>query len=101
MTHIMTRRMTEYLEIDNSSGKEIIQCNKCKYVFCPVTENYKNFALASENPLSKAGPEYFYRPSDRFVLREFYCPRCATLLDVEMVLKGLPPVWNIQLKAKT
>lgn len=96
----MKRRMSEYLEIDDSSGREMIQCGKCKHVFGPVTENYKTHAVMSEYPLDKAGPAYFYRPSERFVLREFYCPGCATMLDVEMVLKDLPPVWNIQLKPK-
>jgi len=96
----MARRMNEYLEIDDSSGKEMIQCGKCKYLFCPVTENYKAHAILTENPLDKAGPGDFYRRSERFILREFYCPKCATMLDVEMVLKGDPLIWNIQLKPR-
>jgi acetone carboxylase gamma subunit len=92
------RRMNEYLEIDDTSGQEMIQCNKCKNVFCPVTENFKDFALVSENSLDKAGPGTFFRPSERFTLREFYCPKCAVLLDVEIALKEDPPIWNIQLK---
>lgn len=97
----MVRRMSEYLEVDDSSGKEMIRCSKCQHVFCPLTENYKNYALMSNNPLSKAGPEYYYRPSDRFVLREYYCPECVVMLDVEMVSKEVDaPIWNIQLKPK-
>lgn len=97
----MERRMNEYLEIDDTSGQEMIQCRKCKHVFCPVTENFKNSTLVSENSLDKAGPATFYRPSDRFILREFYCPKCAGLLDVEMALKEDPPIWNIQLKPRS
>ena len=96
----MRRRMNEYLEIDDTSGKEMIQCARCKHVFCPVTENFKNSAIASENSLDKAGPTAFFRPSERFTLREFYCPECAVLLDVEISMKEEPPVWNIQLKPK-
>ena len=98
----MARRMSEYLEIDeDSSGKETIQCAKCKYVFCPLTQNYKNYAIFGEYPLDRAGPAVFYPPSQRFILREFYCPECGTMLDVEMVLKDEPPLWNIQLKPKS
>ena len=92
----MKRRMGEYLEVDDSSGESMIQCTKCKHVFCPVTENYKNYALINEVPLSRAGP--LYSTTERFVLREFCCPGCATLLDVNTALKGSPIIWDLQLK---
>ena len=94
----MTRRMNEFLEIDESNGREVIRCKKCQYEFSSITENYKRYAKSTESQLNKAGPKYFFRPSKNFVLREYYCPSCAVLLDVEMVEKHEEPVWNIQLK---
>lgn len=94
----MKRRMGEYLEVDDSSGKSMIQCRKCKYVFCAITDNYKNYALVREAPLTSAGS--LYSKTERFVLREFCCPKCATLLDVNTVLKESPIIWDLQLKER-
>jgi acetone carboxylase gamma subunit len=92
----MTKRMGEYLVIDDVSGKPMVRCRKCEYVFCSPKENYKNYCLVSENPLTKAGPQY--AKTERFILREFYCPKCATMLDVEMCLKDSPFVFDAQLR---
>ena len=92
----MKQRISEYLVITDSSGKALVQCEKCQYAFCPPTENYKNHALMGEYPPTKAGPDY--PETDRFVLREFYCPGCATMLDVEMCLKDAPFVWDARIK---
>jgi len=91
----MAQRIGEYLEVGNSSGKKVIKCRKCGHVFCPVTENYKEYALVSEVPLTKLGS--MYSDTDRFIFREFYCPGCATLLCVEMTVKDLPCIWDTQL----
>jgi len=97
----MARRMNEYLEVEVSGGQEVIRCKKCQHELGPITENFKKYAVMTESPLSKAGPEYFFRPSENFVLREYYCPKCAILFDVEMVSKEEDaPIWNIQLKPK-
>lgn len=94
----MKQRINEYLLIDDSSGEPKVQCTKCQHVLCSAKENYKEHALVSENPLTKIGPQY--SKTRRFILREFYCPGCATMLDVEMCLKGSPPIWDVQLELK-
>ena len=76
----MTMRMGEYLVVDASGKKPIIRCRKCEHPFCPGTENYKN------------------AKTKRFILREFYCPKCATMLVVEMCLKDEPFVFDAQLR---
>ena len=92
----MTMRMGEYLVVDASGKKPIIRCRKCEHPFCPATENYKNYCRVSENPLTKAGSGY--AKTKRFILREFYCPKCATMLVVEMCLKDEPFVFDAQLR---
>jgi acetone carboxylase gamma subunit len=32
----------------------------------------------------------------RFALREYCCPSCLTLLDVEVALRDEPPRWDLQ-----
>ncbi len=89
----MGRRIAEYLQIEDASGQRVIRCAKCAHVLCPSTDNYKDYALMSERPPTVAGPRH--HQSEQFVLREFYCPGCATMLDVEMCLKGAPFVQDL------
>ncbi|MDO8785635.1 MAG: hydantoinase B/oxoprolinase family protein, partial [Syntrophales bacterium] len=77
---------TEYLIIDED-GK--ICCRKCNHFFCDHKENYKEYALRAEVTPSTIGP---MRPDDTewCAYREFYCPGCAVLLDVDVVAQGDP-----------
>jgi acetone carboxylase gamma subunit len=92
----MRQYISEYLVIGDSFGEKMIQCGKCDYVFCPAAENYKNHVLCGEFPLKKAGPRY--SDSERFILREFYCPKCGIKLDVETCLKGSPFIHDSRVK---
>jgi len=82
------RRISEYLESSDVSGQQVIRCVKCRHVFGPIKESYKEHAIVSERPPRQAGPRH--DGIEQFVLREFYCPGCATMLDVEMCRKGEP-----------
>jgi len=90
----MARFFTEYLVINDDRK---IQCRKCEHVFCDVDANYKEFALNAEVIPSEIGP---LRPDDGkwCLYREFYCPGCATLLDVDIVVPGDPIGHDIRLK---
>ncbi|MBI4285257.1 MAG: hydantoinase B/oxoprolinase family protein [Chloroflexi bacterium] len=91
-----TRRFSEYLVMTGNANVPQIQCRKCGHIFVPVTENWKKHAKVAERPLSVLGPKM--SGTKRFVLREFYCPDCATMIEVEMILKEMPPIWDSQLK---
>ena len=90
----MERFFTEYLVI-NEDNK--IQCRKCGSLFGDIDENYKKFALSAEIIPSKIGP---LRPDDgkMCLYREFYCPGCATLIDVDIIVPGDPISHDIRLK---
>jgi acetone carboxylase gamma subunit len=77
-------KFTEYLE-RNSAG---IRCAKCKYKLASKFREWKKSAKVAEFPLRKAGP--LMSRTRKFILREFYCPGCATLLEVEMTRKNEP-----------
>ncbi len=91
-----SHRFSEYLIVTDIHHVPKIRCRKCGHVFCPVTENWKHYARMRARPLSVLGP--LMSKTERFVLREFYCPGCATMAEVEMILKDLPFIWEIQLK---
>jgi len=92
----VSNRVSEYLMIGTVDGQKVIQCTKCKYVFCPATENPKNNALMEELQPPISGT--LFKASKRFVFRKFYCPQCATMFDVEVRLKGQPFLWDTRLK---
>lgn len=94
----MRKRLSEYILIKESAEEKVICCRKCEYVFCKAKDNYKNYALVKEGSLAKPGT--LFEDSTRFVSREFYCPGCATMVDVEVCLKGAPFVWDCQLKVE-
>lgn len=82
----ITKYFTEYLGVDATRE---IKCKKCGYVFCDVHENYKEYALMREVVPSTIGP---IRPGkedkDWCIYREFFCPGCATMIQVDSVPAG-------------
>lgn len=90
-------RLNDYLALAERDGQYVVQC-RCGYVIGPATENYKLHVYRHVAPLSKAGP--YVNPYNvgqgRFTLREYCCPGCLTLLDVEVALADEPPRWDFQ-----
>ena len=86
------------LEIVEVKGKQVFRCRKCGYVLCPIIEDYKIFVLRNEAPISKGQPAYLASETDRFILREYYCPQCALMFEVNMVAKDEKRIWSPRLK---
>ena len=92
--------VNETLRIVGSGADAAIHC-RCGRRLGPAAENYKLHALVREGPVQNAGP--WVDPQgigkDSFVCREFFCPECATLLDVEIAQRGEPILWDVRLAA--
>ena len=90
--------INESLRIEGSGADATIQC-RCGERIGPASENYKLHVLMREGPVQNAGP--WVDPNGlggaRFVCREFFCPGCATLLDVEIAQRGEPILWDVRL----
>jgi acetone carboxylase gamma subunit len=78
-----------------------IHC-RCGQQLGPATENYKLQTVVREGPVQNAGPwvDPHQLGKDLFVCREYFCPGCATLLDVEIALHGEPILWDVRLKTE-
>jgi acetone carboxylase gamma subunit len=78
-----------------------IQC-RCGQQLGPATENYKLHTVVREGPVQNAGPwvDPHHIGKDRFVCREYFCPACATLLDVEIAQRGEPILWDVKLETE-
>ena len=84
------RNISEYLRISKYEKGSVIQCNKCDYVFCDNNENYKLYSLMWEGYGSHIGLIADRHPKEggEMIYREFYCPGCGTLIEVEPTIKG-------------
>lgn len=94
----MTKRMNEQIEVIGHASETSTMC-RCGHRIAAADENYKLHLLMREGPVQNAGP--WVDPNgiggDRFVCREFFCPGCVTLLDVEIAQRGEPILWDVRL----
>jgi acetone carboxylase gamma subunit len=77
------------------SRSYVIKCD-CGHEFCDSRENWKLEALVNvretDEELGEIYPEKMHGDPAWNVLREFFCPGCKTLLEVEAVPPGYPLV---------
>jgi acetone carboxylase gamma subunit len=88
----MSRQILEYVEIyRNGRGVNVYKCSSCGHVLGACDQSFKQYAVVRERPYSHYVDQGVLSiTSDRFVIREFYCPKCAIRFDVESVIKGEP-----------
>ena len=83
-----------------ADGREVINC-RCGHSICESTENYKTHVLMHEGTQDEAGPKKIfsgeYKGEERFVFRQFYCPKCLTLLECEVIPRGSPPIQDFRI----
>jgi acetone carboxylase gamma subunit len=89
--------LQEHLYVVLKGVERIVKCS-CGHEFGDCRQNWKLNALVYERDTQDG--EIFRGPQgadpEWMVLREFYCPGCATQLDVECVCPGHPLVFNQQ-----
>jgi len=96
-------RLLEYLETVEKDGRTVYRCMKCGRILGSAKEDYKGLALKRTVPISKAQPAHlapYAVKSDTFVMREYYCPGCGVMFEVDMVRKDEPQIRSIELKVR-
>ena len=81
--------------VGKGEGRYAVKCD-CGHEFGDYRENWKLEALINvrDTPeeLREIYPEKMHGDPDWNVLREFFCPGCKTLLEVEAVPPGYPVI---------
>jgi len=98
-------RIHECLDIVELGGDFSITCRKCNQDFGPPTANYKTackYRIVEKDRVTELPPPGGRRSMARYV--EYFCPGCATLLDVETSCPDFEggkhePIWDIQIAA--
>jgi N-methylhydantoinase B len=86
-------RLGDNLEVVAARGQVFVRCIKCQSPICPVEENYKDYVLTADVPAAHGQPARFVPTmATPFVLREYCCPRCAIMFEVDMVMESDGPV---------
>jgi N-methylhydantoinase B len=84
--------LSEHLVIDQAGA---ISCGWCQHQLCEAEGWWKMGAIRRNSKPSVAGPQR--HDGQRFILAEFFCPRCGTMLENEILMNDDQPVndrWN-------
>jgi acetone carboxylase gamma subunit len=88
-------RVNPYLSLISLEERLYFGC-RCGQFLGEASENYKEHCAWAEVPCRTAGPHT--TSVDDFVLREFYCPGCYALLDVEVNSKGAAAEKDLEIR---
>lgn len=87
----------EHLYIVSKSSERIVKCD-CGFEFGTYKENWKTKCRVrvrdTTEEIEELYPKYMGCDSEWMELREYFCPGCLTLLDVEAVPPGYPTIFN-------
>ncbi|MFI5401284.1 MAG: acetone carboxylase subunit gamma, partial [SAR324 cluster bacterium] len=91
----------EHLAVMRNGGESFLACPKCNAYLGGVADNYKDFCIREERPVSAANP-LIGDPArfidDPVVFRQFFCPGCGRLLENEVALKDDPLLHDVRLE---
>jgi len=94
-------RFHETLEVVGSGAAAAVRCRRCGHDLGPSADNYKRHALRRDRQLDELAGRAMPDGSPYLaVLREYACPGCATLLQVDVwcpSLGGEEDLWDIRI----
>jgi acetone carboxylase gamma subunit len=100
----MKVQITEYLRIDLQSQRW--ECRRCGHDIGNARENYKRGLLVYDRDPREVHPPLLdpkryartYSPDPEWCrILEYYCPQCGTMMEVEYLPPGHPPLHDIEL----
>ncbi len=96
--------MTEYLRVNLES--EEWECRVCNHTIGSAHQSYKHGLLVYNRDPQDIHPpiidpnqyRYTFSPDPEWVrILEYYCPKCATMVETEYATPGHPPLHDIEL----
>ncbi len=91
--------LAEHLYIVQKGPGRLVKC-ECGHEFGPYTENWKHGARVrvrnTEESLRELYRSYEHSNPEWMELREYFCPGCMTLLEVEALPPGYPVIFDFK-----
>lgn len=91
--------LTEHLYVVARDGERVVICD-CGHLFGPLERNWKQASRIlvrdSEALLEEIYDTYHRCDPEWMELREYFCPGCWSLLEVEAVPPGYPVVYDFK-----
>ena len=85
--------------VQKSDGSRVIKCD-CGHEFGDYKKNWKLeaqvFVRDTDKSFQEIYPPMMHCSSEWMIMREYYCPGCYTLLEVEVVAPGYPVLHDFQ-----
>jgi N-methylhydantoinase B len=95
---VVLHPVSDSVEAVEHDGQRSLRCSLCHYRYGPYDHDHKRSALMRERALIEIS-RHNHLCLDDFVLREFYCPGCATALAADVQLREDPIIDESRLSA--
>jgi N-methylhydantoinase B len=95
---VVLHPVSDSVEAVEHDGERSLRCSLCHYRFGPYDHDHKRSALMAERALIEIS-RHNHLCLDDFVVREFYCPGCATALAGDVQLREDPIIDESRLSA--
>jgi N-methylhydantoinase B len=95
---VVLHPVSDSVEAVEHDGQRSLRCSLCHYRFGPYDHDHKRSALMRERRLIEIN-RHNHLCLDDFVVREFYCPGCATALAGDVQLRDDPIIDESRLSA--
>jgi N-methylhydantoinase B/oxoprolinase/acetone carboxylase alpha subunit len=77
---------SDFLEVRSASGVAVLYCVTCSSPLCLIEENLREYTSRSQPlPIDFLSPVNSYRADPFFSMIEYSCPKCGTLVSVDIV----------------
>jgi N-methylhydantoinase B len=90
----LSRPDGDYIVSKQTKRGNIRVCGGCGKELAHREENWKNKVIRRDVKMDETG--MLIPGNDRIVLRQYVCPHCALLLDSEVTLRTLEPLWDVK-----
>jgi acetone carboxylase gamma subunit len=91
------KTLTDHLYIVKKEDEKVVMCD-CGFSFGDYRKNWKENARIyirdTEEKLKEIYPAFMHCDPDWMEIREYYCPSCFTLLEVEATPPGYPTIFE-------
>lgn len=82
--------------VETNTGKGIL-CSHCGHYYCDAGDNFKHYSLVYDRDPKEIHGDRLGADKDLMIFREFYCPGCGHMVEVEATPPFLPILNNYEL----